>query len=106
MLYLSGSALQSAELAIARYCLDLENQSGAINIVYVVQQLNNKYKLVPSDELENLTKDIINAFHYVKNQHVQEISRAGYWKFQAKTAFEALDDLRQSLSDIGVATNN
>lgn len=106
MRYLTGSALQSAELAIARYCLDLEDQSGAINIAYIVKQLNNKYKLVPSDEIESLTQDISNAFYYVKNQQVQEISRAGYWKFQAKTAFEALNDLRQSLSDIGVTTAN
>lgn len=105
MRYLTGSALQSAELAIARYCLDLENQSGAINIAYVVEQLNSNYKLVPSNEINGLTQDIDNAFYYLKNQQISEMSRAGYWKFKGVTAIEALDDLRKSLNDLGVNTN-
>lgn len=105
MRYLTGAALQSAELAIARYCLDLENQSGVINIDYVVTQLNSKYKLVPLNELKGLTQDIHNAFYYLKNQQISEISRAGYWKFKGINAIEALADLRNSLNDLGVNTN-
>lgn len=98
---LTGTALQSAQLSIARYCLNLEGQSGAINIAHVVSNINDEYRLVRPAELNNLINDIENAFYYLKNQSVDSISRAGYWKFRALSPFEAKAELDQELAALG-----
>lgn len=41
MFKLTGTAFQSAQISIARYCLNLEGQSGVINIAHVVTNINN-----------------------------------------------------------------
>lgn len=98
---LTGTALQSAQIVIARYCLDLEGQSGAINIAYAVKQINDQYRLVDQEHLPTLTADIQNAYHYLKNQQLESMSRAGYWKFKAKSPFEAKQQLDTELASLG-----
>lgn len=98
---LTGTALQSALLSIGRYCLQLEGQSGAINIAYVVQQLNEEYRLVPAASLPALVNDVTYACAYLKNQQLQEMSRAGYWKFRALSPFEAKQQLDGELGALG-----
>ncbi|MDI5833995.1 hypothetical protein [Shewanella xiamenensis] len=98
---LTGTALQSAQMSIARYCLQLEGQSGAINIPHVVTNINDEYRLVPQDALSALINDISYAYDYLKNQQVQEMSRAGYWKFKALSPFEAKQELDGELQALG-----
>lgn len=98
---LTGTALQSAQMSIARYCLQLEGQSGAINIRHVVTNINDEYHLVPQDALSALINDISYACDYLKNQQVQEMSRAGYWKFKALSPFEAKQELAGELQALG-----
>lgn len=94
---LTGTALQAAQMSIARYCLQLEAQSGAINIAHVVKNINDEYRLVPEQALGALTSDISFACNYLKNQQLQEMSRAGYWKFKALSPFEAKRELDREL---------
>lgn len=94
---LTGTALQSAELYIARYCLQLEGQSGSIDIAYAVKVINDEYRLVPEHALAKLASDISYAFGYLKNQQLGEMSRAGYWKFKALSPFEAKQALHDNL---------
>lgn len=98
---LTGAALQSAQMSIAQYCLQLEQQSGAINIAHVVTNINDEYRLVPQDALNALINDISYAFAYVKNQQVDSMSRAGYWKFKALSPFEAKQILDSELEALG-----
>lgn len=97
MFKLTGTALQSAQISIARYCLNLEGQSGAINIAHVVTHINDEYHIVPSSALNALINDIENAHNYLKNQQTTEISRAGYWKFKALSPFKAKQALDNDL---------
>lgn len=101
MFKLKGTALQSAQMSIARYCLQLEGQSGAINIPHVVTSINNEYRLVPQGALSELINDISYAYNYLKNQQIQEMSRAGYWKFKALSPFEAKQVLDRDLETLG-----
>lgn len=98
--YLAGTALQSAQISIARYCVELEKQSGAINIEYVISQINDEYRLVPSEQLAALINDIGYACQYLKNQQLEQMSRAGYWKFKAKSPFAAKYQLDHELLTI------
>lgn len=98
MRYLTGTALQSAQVSIARYCLNLEEQSGAINIAHVVTNINNEHRIVPINYLNLLINDITNAHYYLKNQKTRKMSRAGYWKFKALSPFEAKQQLNGELS--------
>lgn len=98
---LTGTALQSAQMSIARYCLQLEGQSGAINISHVVKNINDEYRLVPQNALSALINDISYAYNYLKNQQVEEMSRAGYWKFKALSPFEAKQELDGELEALG-----
>lgn len=98
---LTGTALQSAQMSIARYCLQLEGQSGAINITHVVTNINDEYRLVSQDALSALINDISYAYNYLKNQQLQEMSRAGYWKFKALSPFEAKQELDSELEALG-----
>ncbi len=66
----------------ARYCLQLERQSEAINIDHVVTNINEEYRLVLPNSFAALINDISYAYDYFKNQQVEEVSRAGYWKFR------------------------
>ena len=102
MFKLTGTALQSAQISIARYCLNLELQSGAINISHVIANINDEYHIVPSNALNALINDIENAYNYLKNQQTTEISRAGYWKFKALSPFEAKQELSNELSRLNV----
>jgi hypothetical protein len=95
---LTGTALQSAQVSIARYCLNLEKQSGAINIAHIVTNINYEYRIVPTNSLNSLINDITYAHHYLKNQKTREMSRAGYWKFKALSPFEAKQQLNGELS--------
>ncbi|ELB2090436.1 hypothetical protein ACLINR_004561 [Vibrio parahaemolyticus] len=99
---LTGTALQSAQLSIARYCLHLEEQSGAIDLLHVIRNLNEEYKFVPKDQVCAFTNDISNALCYIKNQQTTEMSRAGYWKFKALSPFAAKQVLSQELAALGV----
>ena len=99
---LTGTALQAAQISIARYCLQLEGQSGAINIQHVVTNINDEYRLVPNDALSALVNDISYAYTYLKNQQLEEMSRAGYWKFKALSPFEAKQQLDGELEALGV----
>ena len=100
MFKLTGTALQSAQISIARYCLNLEGQSGVINIAHVVTNINNQYHIVPSSSLNALINDIENAYNYLKNQKITEMSRAGYWKFKALSPFEAKQTLDNDLLEL------
>ena len=100
MFKLTGTALQSAQISIARYCLNLEGQSGAIDVAHVVTNINNDYRLVPQDSLAGLISDIQNAYSYLKNQKTSEISRAGYWKFKALSPFKAKQELDNELAGL------
>jgi len=102
MFKLTGTALQSAQISIARYCLNLEEQSGVINIAYVVTSLNDEYRIVPSNMLNALINDIGNAYNYLKNQQTVEISRAGYWKFKALSPYGAKQILDNELAELNV----
>lgn len=88
-------------MSIARYCLQLEEQSGAIVIAHVVKNINDQYRLVPEQALGALTNDISLAYNYVKNQQLKEMSRAGYWKFKALSPFEAKQELDGELRALG-----
>jgi hypothetical protein len=101
---LSGAAVQNVELTIARYCVQLKELSGSINIEYVVTDINNKYKLVAPNQLSILVNDIAHAFQFIENQKIEEISRAGYWKFKAKTKIEAIFELETSFVNLGIPT--
>ena len=98
---LTGTALQAAQLSIARYCLQLESQSGAINVAHVVTKINDEYRLVPAQSLNALVNDVSYAHTYLKNQQLEEISRAGYWKFKALSPFEAKGQLDDELGALG-----
>ncbi|WJJ93290.1 hypothetical protein [Neopusillimonas aromaticivorans] len=98
---LTGTALQAAQISIARYCLQLEGQSGAIDIVHVVKNINDEYRLVPEKALDALINDISYAYAYLKNQQLEEMSRAGYWKFKALSPFEAKQQLDDELGALG-----
>ena len=98
---LTGTALQSAQMSIARYCLQLERLSGAIDIAHAVTNINDEYRLVPQDALSALINDISFAHSYLKNQQVEEMSRAGYWKFRALSPFEAEQELDSELVALG-----
>lgn len=94
---LTGTALQAAQMSIARYCRQLEIQSGAIDIAHVVVNINEEYRLVPQNSLTALINDISYAYDYLKNQQLEEMSRAGYWKFKALSPFEAKQELDRDL---------
>ncbi len=98
---LTGTALQAAQISIARYCLQLEGQSGAIDIAHVVKNINDEYRLVPEQSLDALKNDISYAYTYLKNQQLEEMSRAGYWKFKALSPFEAKQQLDGELGALG-----
>lgn len=98
---LTGTALQAAQISIARYCLQLEVQSGAIDIAHVVKNINDEYRLVPEQSLDALKNDISYAYTYLKNQQLEEMSRAGYWKFKALSPFEAKQQLDGELGALG-----
>lgn len=98
---LTGTALQAAQISIARYCLQLEEQSGAIDIAHVVKNINDEYRLVPEHALSALENDISHAYTYLKNQQLEEMSRAGYWKFKALSPFEAKQQLDSELGAAG-----
>lgn len=98
---LTGTALLSAQISIARYCLQLEQQSGLIDISHVVTNINDAYNLVHRDLLPALINDVSLAFLYVKNQQVVEMSRAGYWKFKALSPFVAKQVLDSELQALG-----
>ena len=98
---LTGTALQAAQLSIARYCLQLNEQSGAINIPHVVKNINDEYRLVPEQALSALINDILYAYTYLYNQQLEEMSRAGYWKFKALSPFEAKQNLDGELGALG-----
>ena len=98
---LTGTALQAAQMSIARYCLQLESQSGAINIAHVVTKINDEYRLVPQAALGALINDISFAHTYLSNQQLDEMSRAGYWKFKALSPFEAKQQLDDDLGALG-----
>jgi hypothetical protein len=88
-------------MSIARYCIQLEGQSGAISIAHVVTNINEEYRLVPQNALNALINDISYAYKYLKNQQVEEMSRAGYWKFKALSPFEAKHQLDSELGVLG-----
>lgn len=98
---LTGTALQAAQMSIGRYCLQLEGQSGAIDISHIVTNINDEYRLVPEEALGALINDISHAYTYLKNQKLQEMSRAGYWKFKALSPFEAKQQLDDELGLLG-----
>jgi hypothetical protein len=65
------------------------------------KKINDEYCLVPEQALGALTIDISLACNYLKNQQLQEMSRAGYWKFKALSPFEAKQELDGELGALG-----
>lgn len=98
---LTGTALQSAQMVVARYCLNLARQSGSIDIGFVVTNINKEYRLVTKDALNALIHDVTNAYNYLSNQQSSEMSRAGYWKFKMLSPFEAKIELANDLASLG-----
>ena len=95
---LHGTALQNAEIAIARYCLKLKDITGVIDIEYIVTTLNTEYRLVADNFLSSLIFDIRNAFTYLESQQLTEMSRAGYWKFKAQHLVGIKSELEKEIS--------
>jgi hypothetical protein len=73
---LTGTALQSATIALAKFCIEVEKEYGQVNIDYVIKKINRDYGL--TDFPEKLVHDVSLAFQYVKKQQLTAINAKGY----------------------------
>ncbi|ELY6200812.1 hypothetical protein SNQ24_003374 [Cronobacter sakazakii] len=95
---IEGQRLNLAKMHIANYCIALEQQAGAIDVSYVVEDINREFKLVPRLDTNALINDVFYFYDCIKNQQVTSIDRGGYWKWKAMSAFEAKEELARELS--------
>ena len=92
--YITGSNLHQAKMIIAEYCLVLKEKSGAINVPYIINDINNNFSL--DCHSDDLAIDIDNLCTYLENMKVNSISRDGYYKFRASAKIE---DFREAMFD-------
>ncbi|SFT54686.1 hypothetical protein [Halomonas saccharevitans] len=97
---IEGQRLRLAKMYIADYCLALREESGNVDIPYVVARINNEFHLVPESEMLSLINDIGYFFHCLDNQQVEALDRGGYWKWKAVSALEAKAELERNLNQL------
>lgn len=93
-----GQALNLAKMHVANYCLALKSEAGAVDVMHVVLGLNERFKLVGTEDAPAFANDVNHFYVALLNQRVEEISRGGYWKFKAITKGEALAQLTRELT--------
>jgi len=94
---IEGQRLNLAKMHIANYCMALEQEAGAVNVNHVVANINERFKLVPSQQTDALASDVGRICDCFSSQEVSSIDRGSYWKWKANSALEAKAEVEKEL---------
>lgn len=94
---LKGAFLDSALKKIALDMIAVQDTGLAIDVKDTLRNLNNKHKLVPTEEFESLANDVHLSIAYERGRELKSMSTAGYCRYRAEphveTAMETMNRL-------------
>lgn len=86
---LKGAFLDSALKKIAMDMIAVQETGLAIDVTDTLRNLNNKHKLVPTEEFESLMNDVHLSIAYERGRKLTSMSTAGYCMYRAEPHVEA-----------------
>ena len=97
---LNGAAQDNVELAIARGILEMEKGlSQSIDIPQFIEGENKRHGLVPDRQLAEFAANIKSAHSYVAAQKPVDISRAGYYSYQASGLEKSIGEVKDMIGN-------